>query len=162
MKKTADEQRMVDKAVIMAANAHRYQVDKAGEAYLLHPVRVCQRKVFEVYGDVRTLRPQTANEMVVSLLHDVLEDSTYILGDLIGAGFPEECIDALVAMTHGMYETNEDYWARVKANPIARRIKYEDIADNINRLGFLANDDALYKRLQRKYAAALHALREVE
>jgi len=52
----------IEKAMQVALNAHSSQTDKAGEAYIMHPIRVMQ--------DV-----ETEEEKVVALLHDVVEDS---------------------------------------------------------------------------------------
>ena len=39
----AAPQRLLGKAVRIAASAHEHQVDKAGEAYILHPLRLMTR-----------------------------------------------------------------------------------------------------------------------
>ena len=37
------ETKLLGKAVRIAATAHEHQVDKAGEAYILHPLRLMTR-----------------------------------------------------------------------------------------------------------------------
>ena len=54
------------KAFIIMLKAHWYQKDKGGNRYIYHPIRVSKSvKGFDA--------------KIVALLHDVLEDSTYIL-----------------------------------------------------------------------------------
>ena len=52
----------LEDALILAAESHRGQVDKAGQPYILHPIRVM-------------LRVNTLEERIAALLHDVVEDT---------------------------------------------------------------------------------------
>ena len=52
----------LEKAIQIAVKAHEGQPDKAGAAYILHPLRVMQNL-------------DTETEMIVGVLHDVVEDS---------------------------------------------------------------------------------------
>ena len=54
---------MLDKAIAIAAQAHLEQKDKAGAPYILHPLRMM-------------FRFQSEAEMMVSVLHDVVERSS--------------------------------------------------------------------------------------
>ena len=58
----------INKALEIAIEAHKKQVDKAGKAYILHPLRVMHQFVEE-------------DLMIVSILHDVIEDSSFTLDD---------------------------------------------------------------------------------
>ena len=51
----------LQKAISIAVEAHEGQVDKGGNPYILHPLRV-----------MMSLR--TIDEMIVGVLHDVVED----------------------------------------------------------------------------------------
>ena len=53
---------MLEKALILAAEAHTGQVDKGGAPYILHPIRVM-------------LACEGEKEKIVALLHDTLEDT---------------------------------------------------------------------------------------
>ncbi len=101
----------------IAEKAHFGQVDKAGADYVNHPIAVA--------GMV-----ETENEKIVAYLHDVVEDTEVTLKDLAEAGFNETIIEAVDAMTHRKGEPREDYLARVKANPIARKVKLADLRHN--------------------------------
>lgn len=107
----------LEKAIQIAAIAHSGQVDKAGEKYILHPIRVM-------------LRMTTETERIVAILHDVVEDSAFTLSDLANEGFSSEILDAVDALTKRPGETRLDAAKRAAANPIARLVKLADNAEN--------------------------------
>lgn len=106
-------------AIAMAARAHEGQVSKDGEPYVFHPIRVM-------------LAGKTDAERIVGVLHDVVEDTDVALDDLRSKGFSDEILAGVDAMTKREGEEYQDFIARCKANPIARRVKLADIADNLN------------------------------
>jgi GTP diphosphokinase / guanosine-3',5'-bis(diphosphate) 3'-diphosphatase len=59
----------LETAIALAAAAHAGQTDKAGQPYILHPLRVM-------------LCMQTNAERMVAVLHDVVEDTPLTLADL--------------------------------------------------------------------------------
>jgi len=137
---------MLEKAKEIAEKAHQGQADKGGHPYILHPVRVMERC-------------ETEEEKIIAILHDVLEDSDYALGDLRKEGFAEEILEALVCLTH---QEGEDYMAyieRVCQNPMAARVKYADLQDNmdISRIPHPAEKD--FARLE-KYKKAKARIEE--
>lgn len=115
---------MLNKALSIAYEAHEKQVDKAGAPYILHPMRVA-------------LHCKTEEEKVVALLHDVLEDSPMTLEDLKSEGFNEEILEALKCLTKIKGEDYRDFIQRIVLNPLATRVKIQDLKDNmdISRLG---------------------------
>ncbi len=123
---------------------HRGQLDKAGQPYILHPLRVL-------------LRMKSAEDRIVAVLHDVIEDSEHTLETLREMGFPETLVAALDCLTRRDAESYPDFIARAKQNPIARRVKIADLEDNLDvrRLRSVGERDA--ERLDR-YLAALAAL----
>lgn len=131
------------KAMNIAYNAHLYQVDKAGVPYIFHPMHVAEQM-------------KTEEECIVALLHDVVEDTNITLKDL-EKDFSKEIIEALKLMTHNDEEDYLDYVKKLKKNPIARKVKLEDLKHNttISRLGFIGLKDL--KRL-RKYKKAIKIL----
>jgi GTP diphosphokinase / guanosine-3',5'-bis(diphosphate) 3'-diphosphatase len=64
------------KAIAIAAQAHQDQYDKAGAPYILHPLRMM-------------LRMSSETEMMVAILHDVVEDTAWTPDQLRQAGFSE-------------------------------------------------------------------------
>lgn len=55
----------LERAIEIVAKAHTGQHDKAGQPYILHPLRVMLR----VQGD---------SERIVAVLHDVVEDTAFV------------------------------------------------------------------------------------
>ena len=60
---------MLNKAIILSARAHEGQVDKGGNPYILHPLRV----MMNCEGEA---------ERICALLHDVVEDTDITLEEL--------------------------------------------------------------------------------
>lgn len=132
---------LLNEAIEVACRAHSLTVDKQGQPYILHPLRVMMQFEDEV-------------ERIVAVLHDVVEDSGWKLEDLSYI-FPEPIIEALDALTHRDNESYEDYLLRVKANPLALRVKLADIKDNTSRLKALFEvDPKAAVRLDTKYTKA--------
>lgn len=109
----------LERAIEIAAKAHAGQTDKAGEAYILHPLRVM-------------LSLTTENERIAGVLHDVLEDTDVTLEQLESEGFANEVLVALVALTKEKGESRMQAAARAKKDPIARAVKLADNKDNSN------------------------------
>lgn len=134
----------LEKAINIATKAHAGQIDKAGKPYILHPLRVM-------------FRVQTEVEMIVAVMHDVIEDSNFELGDLEKLGFSNEVMEAINCLTKRRGECYENFILRILENDLAARIKIEDIKDNLDltRLHIVTHKD-----LQRveKYHRALRVL----
>ena len=109
----------LDKAIQIAVSAHAGQVDKAGQPYILHPLRV----MFSV---------ETPHERLAAVLHDVVEDTEVTIDDLADEGFPTEVLDAIQALTKLKGESRLDAAMRAVRNPIARKVKLADLADNMD------------------------------
>jgi (p)ppGpp synthase/HD superfamily hydrolase len=135
---------LLEKAIVLATEAHAGQKDKAGLPYILHPIAVMQ----SLY---------TMDEKIVGVLHDVIEDTHITSAELVHAGFSPEVVSAAVAISKQDGEAYEDYLKRVKADPLALSVKLADIAHNMSRLDNLAPKHAGY--LAAKYTRALKFLR---
>jgi guanosine-3',5'-bis(diphosphate) 3'-pyrophosphohydrolase len=109
----------LERAIQISAQAHAGQIDKAGQPYILHPVRVM-------------LRMSTDEERIVAVLHDVVEDSDYSISDLAGEGFSVTIIEAVEALTKGPGETRVDAAYRAARNPLALKVKLADNAENMD------------------------------
>ncbi|WP_232796949.1 hypothetical protein [Blastococcus atacamensis] len=137
----------VARAIEVARSYHLGQTDKAGRDYF-------QSHVADVH---RRVAGESSAVQAVALLHDVLEDTPCTEFDL-RREFPDDVVDAVVAITHLPNEPRQDYYGRVRANPLARTVKLADIASNTDpdRLALL--DESTRDRLAEKYRAALLAL----
>jgi (p)ppGpp synthase/HD superfamily hydrolase len=109
----------LEDAIAYAARAHRGQVDKGGQPYILHALRVMLRQVDD-----------TAR--IVAVLHDVLEDTPETLDGLRTAGYSEEICAALDCLTRREGEPYEEMIERVAANRLARQVKLADLEDNLD------------------------------
>lgn len=111
---------MLDKAIWIAAQAHLGQKDKYEAPYILHPLRMA-------------LRFKSETEMIVAVLHDVVEDNPdWNLDRLRQEGFSEEIIQAVDHLTRRENETYEEFTERAGQNPLARQIKLADLEDNMD------------------------------
>ncbi|MBL8747856.1 MAG: HD domain-containing protein [Planctomycetes bacterium] len=109
----------LERAIEIAAAAHAGQKDKAGEPYILHPLRVMLR----VAGE---------NERIVAVLHDVVEDTNVSLADLTAAGFAPAVVAAVDALTKRPGETRITAAHRAAADPVARAVKLADNTENMD------------------------------
>ena len=134
-------------ALRIASLAHDGQRDKAGAAYLAHPLRVAARLVDD--------GPEA---VAAGLLHDVLEDSGFSASDLAAAGISPRVIDAVEHVTKRAGEPHLDAVRRAASHPVARLVKLADVSDNSDpaRLALLPVDER--RRLEAKYAAAREEL----
>ncbi len=114
---------ILEKAILIAAQAHQGQIDKAGAPYILHPLRVM-------------LKLNSETEMITGVLHDVIEDTPWTLENLRQEGFPDEILEALDYLTRREGEDYQDFIKRVAGNPLARKVKLADLEDNLNILRF--------------------------
>lgn len=134
-----------ERAERTARAAHEGQVDKAGRPYIEHPGRVAA----SVRGDDRL--------EAIAWLHDVVEDTGVTIDDL-RAEFPDEVITAVDVLTRRTGQSPDEYYALVRANPLARLVKLADMADNSDPARLAHLDEATRARLEQKYAHRRHAL----
>lgn len=109
----------LEDAIALAAQAHAGQRDKAGQPYILHPLRVM-------------LAQRDEATRMAAVLHDVVEDTAVTLGELQRRGYPDAVLQAVQALTKTPGEDRLAAAARAAANPIARQVKLADVADNMD------------------------------
>jgi len=137
----------LEDAIILAAQAHRGQVDKGGQPYILHVLRVMLRQENEI-------------ARIVAALHDVLEDTHVTLADLRAAGYSEQVCPAVDCLTRRKGEAYEDMIERIATNPLARQVKLADLADNLDPKRAVPDDSAAAERHARYAAAGKRLLAE--
>ena len=135
---------LLEKAILLATKAHLGQRQKDGSPYVLHPLRLMNQ--FE-----------DPAAQLVAILHDVVEDTTVRMVDLVALGLPAAVIAALQLLTHDAAVPYETYIRQIAANRLARRVKLADLAHNmdIRRLPVMSAKDQ--ERLQ-KYHQSWHYL----
>lgn len=144
----------LEKALVVMFRAHRGQVDKGGDPYYLHPLRIAE-KMPTIYGKV------------AALLHDVVEDSDYTVAD-IREMFGANMAVTIDALTHRaeVSEPRVKYYERVKSDHMALAIKRLDVEDNLmpSRLAKMMDDNNIsdkdVARIFKKLKEARVILRE--
>lgn len=117
-------------AINLATYLHNGQLDKAGEPYILHPLRTLART-------------RNRKEQIVALLHDIVEDTYYKIEHLRKHGFSDDIIEAIDYLTRKEGETYNDFIERISENELAAKVKLLDLEDNmdLNRLSTISNAD---------------------
>ena len=152
----------LEKAIKIAVEAHTGQMDKGGNPYILHPLRVM-------------LSLDSEDERIVGVLHDVVEDCEGWTWDrLKDQGCSDKIIEALKSVSKTPDEEKQfkemddpnkkmdhylQFIKRAKANKIGRHVKAADIRDNldISRIDDITERDI--NRLNR-YKKALSILND--
>lgn len=109
---------LTKKAMLFAYRVHEGQLDKGGLPYIFHPLAVA-----EMMGDDEVA-------VVVALLHDVIEDTSTTPHDLLSAGFSEDIVSSIVAISREPGEQYKTYLERVKKDDVARKVKLGDLKHN--------------------------------
>ena len=137
----------LERAIAIAAEAHAGQLDKGGNPYILHPLRVMLR-----LGD--------PDARIVAVLHDVVEDSAWTLEQLRAEGFSAAVIDAVESVTKRDGEEYEDFVGRAGRNTIGRMVKRADLEDNLDLTRVEDPGERDHLRIE-KYRKALAMLEEI-
>ncbi len=131
----------LDKAILIAAQAHADQKDRYEKPYILHPIRLM-------------MNVDSEQDKIVAILHDVVEDSDWTLEGLRDEeGFTTEIVAAVDCLTRRDGEPYVDYIERLKSNRIARKVKLADLEDNMDlrRINEVSENDL--KRLEKYHQA---------
>jgi (p)ppGpp synthase/HD superfamily hydrolase len=141
----------LEKAIEIAIEAHRGQVDQAGAKYIYHPLRVMSKM-------------QDNDRRIVAILHDVIEDTDVTIEDLRIHGFNEEVLDSILVLTKLKWMNYFEYIQNIieydkmhrknrGINSIALDVKLADLRDNMDftRLHEILRNDI---KRNEKYAKA--------
>lgn len=142
----------IRQAYRIAQEAHKYQKDRAGADYIIHPMTVASN----VGDDVSAI--------ILALLHDVIEDhpdkyNLNILKHEVHLSVFE--VEALRLLTRDDDENYFDYIAKVKSNKLAKTVKLADLAHNSDR-SRLENPTPKDEKRLKKYEQAIAILNDVE
>jgi (p)ppGpp synthase/HD superfamily hydrolase len=134
---------MTLKAMKIAYEVHKDQVDKGGIPYIFHPIHVAEQMDSE-------------GAIIVALLHDVVEDSEWTIEGLEQQGFPNDVISALKLLIHNKEIDYLDYIWKIalSSNPYAKKVKLVDLKhiSDLSRLGVV--DEKTLSRSE-KYSKAI-------
>ena len=131
-------------AIGLISVKHAGQKDKAGNPYVLHPLRVM-------------LSMNTDEERIVAVLHDIIEDTDATAELLLDMGFSENIVNAVTALTKLKGESRLDAVQRTIQNPLATAVKIADVRHNmdLSRLKIITEKD---KARNREYEKVLDVL----
>lgn len=138
----------LEDAIAIAAAVHDRQLDKAGEPYILHPLRLMMRMT-------------STEAMITAILHDVVEDSSpedkWTFARLREYGFSEKVVEAVDGVTSRSDdgESYDEFIERAASNPIAREVKIADLEDNMNLLRLREVGQKELDRLQKYHRSWL-------
>lgn len=144
----------VDVAEAIAMRAHEGAVTKTGEPYIHHSRRVVANVVKIPDWSRFSVADREALECA-AWLHDVVEDNPdFSLNALRAEGIPELAVEVVALLSKNLgadgnavaeHVPEAEYLSRIRANPLALRVKLADLADNSNvirRAEWLAMQDA--------------------
>ena len=138
----------LEKAIALAATQHAGQLDKGGQPYILHPLRLM-------------LQFSNPTLQIIAVLHDILEDTATTAEDLKALGFSAEIIKSIQALTKQTGESRLQAAKRTTLNPLATQVKYVDVLDNMN-LSRINNPTARdFARLE-EYKEVLEILKQAK
>lgn len=123
---------MICLAIKLVAENFHDKVDKAGEPYILHCLRV-----------MNGVDQSDKELMQIAVLHDIVEDTEVTLQHLFDLGFSIRVIDGVSALTHNKDISYQDYIEQMVDNKDAVAVKLVDLRDNmsITRLEHLTQKD---------------------
>ena len=110
---------LTKKAMRIAFQAHKDQVDKSGMPYIFHPYHLAEQMTDEATA-------------CTALLHDVVEDTDYTFDDLRELEIPEVIIDSLKLLTHDKGVPYSEYIKSIKdsGDAVAINVKLADLRHN--------------------------------
>lgn len=135
--------KMINKALNIAYKAHHGQKDKGNVPYIFHPYHIAEKFNNET-------------DICVAILHDVLED-TFVSKEELEGYFPKEVIEPLVLLTRSTHDTYFEYIKNICSNPIAQKVKIEDIKHNL--VFERIQNKTRNEKLKKRYLKALEILK---
>lgn len=137
---------LLELAIKVAEDAHKFQVDKGGNPYINHPRTVADSV-------------EKTEEKIVAYLHDVCEDSEITLKDLQNMGFTFSIVNSVRLLTKSKDISYEDYLTYIRGDSVARAVKIADLKHNMDISRIPEPTEKDYKRIE-KYKKALAFLEE--
>lgn len=136
--------KIINKALSFAYEAHSGQLDKSGVPYIFHPYHLAEQM-------------DTEDEIITALLHDVVEDTKYTFDDIRKLGVNDDVIEAVKLLTHEKNVPYFEYIKCLKDNPLARKVKLADLHHNMDSTRLEIDNEYTRKR-REKYAEAIMLL----
>lgn len=144
-----DKKKLLYKAVALAKEHHAGQVDKAGNPYVDHPLRLMARM-------------DTEDEKMVAVMHDLIEDTEITIEFLRSEGFSEKVLHSLDCVTIRDGEDYDSFIERIANDPIAINVKLADLEDNMDLSRIPNPTEKDYKRIEKYKRAKARLLKECD
>jgi len=130
-----------DKALTLAMKYHKGQVDKEGNAYIKHLIRVSY---------LLKQQPNVDETIIsVALLHDIIEDTSMTIKKLSEIIQDETIVKTVDILTRKETETYKEYIQRVKQDELATIVKIADLRDHLERKSSIELPASLIKRYEK-------------
>ena len=112
----------IDRAIDIVSHEFGDDPDLDGNPQLLHMTAV-------------SAAGSNADERLVGMLHDLIEDKEWTFEDLLRDGFPEHIVDTLRLLTHDKETPYMDYVRNIceSGNKVALAVKINDLNHNLKR-----------------------------
>lgn len=131
----------IERAIILATEAHSGQKDKSGQPYILHPLAVAEHVHTKYKNQHWPYTQFTLEDLIVAaVLHDVVEDTTVTLEQIEDEFGPivREIVDGVTRRKRPpMAETYMDFIRRAKKHIGSRMVKLADLHHNMSRISNL-------------------------
>lgn len=129
------------------------KTDKVGVPYVFHPYHLAEQM-------------ETEEEVLVALLHDVLEDTHVTEEDLRSLRYSWRVIAAVKLLTHAPEQEYMEYIMNLSLNPLARKVKIADLRHNMDKSRYAGDNGSYYRdgmpKRMKKYEVALKFLTELD
>jgi len=130
----------LEQAISIASLAHAGQLDKGGEPYILHPLRVMMKLKDE-------------KQRIVAVLHDVIEDTKVTDMNLIIQGLDIDLLNVILTLTRNKNESYDEYVDRISKDEFAIQVKLADLEDNMDMSRIKSPKGKDYERVDKYYEA---------
>ena len=107
------------KAIAIAATAHQDQLYKNDTPCILHPIRMM-------------LEMDSEEQMIATILHDLIEDTDWTLDQLRAEDFSDRIIDLVDLLSRRETESYAEFIERIRTDSVAVKIKLADLKDNMD------------------------------
>lgn len=138
---------LLSKCIAFAAMKHADQLDKSGQPYILHPLRV-----------MSFLEESDIERKCIAVLHDVIEDTDATYDDLRALGCSSRIIVGVRTLTKNPGETEEHYLAGILCLRDAMYVKLADLRHNMDLRRLKGVTDKDLARMA-KYAKMYHTIK---
>lgn len=137
-------QRLLAKAISIAAKAFENKLDRSGAPYILHCLYVMDKQT-------------TVTRKIIGVLHDLIEDTDWTYDDLRREGFGDSVLIPLRLLTFN--EVEKPYLDQIRdisTNPDATPVKLADLEHNLQPWRLKGLTKADHARIEKYHTAYVY------